>query len=621
VSFSPAVNYPLDTGPWTIAVGSFKGNGKLDLAIGYSTSSQNVSILFGNGDGTFEPAVDYPVGSTASLVAVGDFNGDGKLDLAVVSNPCFGCGGTLSILLGNGDGTFQAPVTYGVGSSPAGIIVGDFNGDGKLDLVIPFNTGNNVGVLLGNGDGTFQPAVYYGVCPYPNSLTAGDFNGDGKLDLAVMCSNQGGSTSILDVLLGNGDGTFQPPTSYAVGTVYGQGIVAADFRGNGILDLAEGNSPLNNIGVLLGNGDGTFQAPMYYAVGSGPLQLATADFNGDGKPDLAVTDGGGNSVSVLLGNGDGTFQPAVSFAVGPTPTGIAVGNFIGGGKPDLAVPNRYGNDVSILLNTSGLAIIGGVNFGSAGPNKWGVLAVGGSGAAGFGSQATQVSFNGPNAGVSGNASQANVGIASSGSANFSGTTTIVGALYESSTHGGNSFSQTTIAGQACTNSSCPGLEINNTMLTQAATDAATGLATTSGLACNMGSLCGSALTSGGVINPANPGGQNVLSLSSINLNHATVTLGGPAGTTWVLLDSGNLTLNSGTIALASGLTPFSDLIVVNGKVSTAGGLNNESVIQGVVLAPTGTAQLSPGMISGEVIAGGNQVSFSGGGAVNVPPQP
>jgi hypothetical protein len=168
------------TNPASVAVGDFNGDGKLDLAVANSASN-NVSVLLGNGDGTFQAAVNYAVGTNPASVAVGDLNGDGKLDLAVANIGS----NNVSVLLGNGDGTFKAAVNYAVGSSPYSVAVGDFNGDGKLDLAVANPGSNNVSVLLGNGDGTFQTAVNYAVGSYPYSVAVGDFDGDGRMDLAV----------------------------------------------------------------------------------------------------------------------------------------------------------------------------------------------------------------------------------------------------------------------------------------------------------------------------------------------------------------------------------------------------------------------------------------------------
>ena len=304
----------------------------------------------GNGDGTFQAAVNYAAGSGPHSVAVGDFNGDGKPDLVVANY-----GGSVSVLLGNGDGTFQAAANYAAGSAPYFVAVGDFNGDGKLDLAVANYVIGGVGtvsVLLGNGDGTFKAAVNYatgsGTGPY--WVGVGDFNGDGHPDLAVA------AVSGLSVLLGNGDGTFKTAGNYAAGNAP-YSVVVGDFNGDGNTDLVVANISANpgTVSVLLGKGDGTFQAPVKYTVGNTPRSVAVGDFNGDGKADLAVAnlwDG----VSVLLGNGDGTFQAAVNYAAGAGPFSVAVGDFNGDGKPDLAVANQDNGSVTIILNLTTLTV-------------------------------------------------------------------------------------------------------------------------------------------------------------------------------------------------------------------------------------------------------------------------
>jgi len=275
----------------------------------------------------------FGVGAEPISVAVGDFNGDGKLDLAVANNGS----NNVSILLGNGDGAFQAAADYGAGTEPYSVAVGDFNGDGKLDVVVA-NEGGNVSILLGNGDGTFQAAVNYGAESEPTSVAVGDFNGDGKLDLAV--ANYGSSN--VSILLGNGDGTFKTAVNYGAGSSP-YSVAVADFNGDGKLDLALVNLGSNNVRILLGNGDGTFRAAVDYGAGLNPSSVAVGDFNGDGKLDLVVANEG--NVSILLGNGDGTFQTAVNYGseIGAS---VAVGDFNGDGRLDLASPSA---DVSVLL--------------------------------------------------------------------------------------------------------------------------------------------------------------------------------------------------------------------------------------------------------------------------------
>ena len=336
-----AVNYGVGTGaePDSVAVGDFNGDGIADLAVANS-GTNNVSVLLGNGNGTFQSAVNYGAGSEPNSVAVGDFNGDGKLDLAVAN---YGAN-TVSVLLGNGNGTFQTAVSYGVGTNPYSVAVGDFNGDGIADLAVANYGTNNVSVLLGNGNGTFQTAMNTGVGTNPESVAVGDFNGDGIADLAV--ANYG--TNNVSVLLGKGNGTFQAAVNYGAGTGP-ESVAVGDFNGDGIADFAVANNGANNVSVLLGNGDGTFQTAVSYAAGTNPTSVAVGDFNGDGNLALIVANNGSNNVSVLLGNGNGTFQTAVNYGAGTNPRSVAVGNFNGDGRADVAVANFGSNNVSILL--------------------------------------------------------------------------------------------------------------------------------------------------------------------------------------------------------------------------------------------------------------------------------
>ena len=345
-----------------LAVGDFNGDGKPDLALVTSggflqLQPTTVAILLGNGDGTFRKGTVYSTtGTNSQTVVVGDFNGDGKLDLAV---PNFGgifLPADISVLLGNGDGTFQAATSVPLGGRYpcTWLAVGDFNKDGKLDLAATSGSANNqVDVLLGNGDGTFQTPVPYAAGTGSSWIAAADFNGDGKLDLVTTDYNTG---AIL-VLLGNGDGTFlsQASIPVSVGVSYG---VVGDFNGDGKPDLALSGGFSGVLSVLLGKGDGTFQAPKTYNVGKDLQSIALADFDGDGKLDLAVIDSGASTeaqnLAVLHGNGDGTFQAAVHFDV-KSPYQAAVGDFNKDKKTDLAVANNFGDgavDVDVLRNTT-----------------------------------------------------------------------------------------------------------------------------------------------------------------------------------------------------------------------------------------------------------------------------
>jgi hypothetical protein len=355
----------------SVAVADVNGDGKPDVVTANETSN-TVGVLLGNGDGTFRAAVTYGTGGQApTAIAVADVNGDGKPDLLVAkhsANSPFE--GSIGVLLGNGDGTFQPVVTYSSGGILAiSIVVADVNGDGRPDVAVanfsdPRKGGGSVGVLLGNGDGTFHPVVTYGLMPPGNIswVAVADVNGDGKPDLVVAKSSPG-----LGVLLGNGDGTFQSDLAYDSGGVC-ISVAVADVNGDGTPDLLATNYGSNTVGVLLGKGDETFQPVVTYSSGGvGFTSIVVADVNGDGKPDLVVANECGPGgvctafkdgvLGVLLGKGDGTFRPVVTYdAGGPDVLSVAVADVNGDGKPDLVTTcanlSCHGGAVSVLLNNA-----------------------------------------------------------------------------------------------------------------------------------------------------------------------------------------------------------------------------------------------------------------------------
>jgi hypothetical protein len=329
-TFQPYQDFPVQF-PSDVVLGDFNNDGKLDvLTEGYAGNN----VLLGNGDGTLQPPVNY-VGSGS--IAASDLNRDGSLDIVFLNSDTT----SLSVLLGNGDGTFPASQNYPAGYELQSAALGDFNGDGKPDLVVADEyDGSNgqglVNVLLGNGDGSFQAPISATADNEPIAVVAGDFNHDGKLDAAALNS----VSDDLSILIGNGDGTFQPAVNYPLGSS-GYTMIAADFNNDGNLDLAIGYSGIGDIGILLGNGDGTFQASVNYAVPGEATSIVAADLNHDGKLDLVASEGY-SSVTVLLGNGDGTFQPYVSYPTGSYgSSSVAVGDFNGDGKPDIAVSSLF----------------------------------------------------------------------------------------------------------------------------------------------------------------------------------------------------------------------------------------------------------------------------------------
>jgi hypothetical protein len=293
----------------SLAVGDLNGDGIPDLVVTSSAFNTQYTFL-GQGDGSFALAPGGPSvikGSTGLTgVVLGDFNGDGKLDEALSSS---GDGQPLTVLLGNGDGTFGAPVGYDLGNSARSLAVADFNGDGRLDLAVTNYADNDVPgqvtVLFGNGDGTFQAAGSYATGNRPFSVAVGDFTGDGRGDLVVVNAND--LTGSVSVSLNHGDGTFAPGVKYAVGADP-RAVTVADFNGDGKTDIAVANWTSNTVSVLYGNGDGTFQPAANFTAGtippgqftSTPYSTTAADFNGDGKPDLAVTNFGAGAATALL---------------------------------------------------------------------------------------------------------------------------------------------------------------------------------------------------------------------------------------------------------------------------------------------------------------------------------
>ena len=352
------------------------------VGVGGCFGAASVGVLLGKDDGTFQEVVTYPTGGCdARSLAVADVNGDGRMDV-VVANFC-GLGSSeltnIAVFLGNGDGTLQPPKTSNPGGfGPLSVAVADLNGDGKPDFIVAnwYNyeyyccPSSNAAVLLGNGDGTFQAHGTYLDSEMTTSVAVADVNGDSQPDVVVAlacqyfhCEPGGGGIAIL---INRGDGTFQDPRRYSSGGDFAYSVAVADFNHDGRPDVAVGNYSSDTVGVLLGNGDGTFLPAVTYDAGGekGILEawltsVAIADINGDGKPDLIATNSPSDILGVLLGNGDGTFQTAVRYSAGESYlSSVVVADVSRDGKPDLAVAGQYINgytrwgSVAVMLNNT-----------------------------------------------------------------------------------------------------------------------------------------------------------------------------------------------------------------------------------------------------------------------------
>ncbi|MCZ2146766.1 MAG: VCBS repeat-containing protein [Bryobacterales bacterium] len=336
---APATTYALQPDGWTLLVADFNSDGKRDVAVVHNSKSGFVSVLLGNGDGTLKPPVTYPAGSYPSVMTAYDFNGDGHPDLAVAN----GSSQNITILLANADGTFQPAATVPVsGNSVKAIVAADVTGDGKGDILA--TTFTSLLILRGNGNGTFQAPAIITPDLNPFALATGDFNRDGKLDLVVADSNAGR----ISLLLGANNGTFTPKSSYAVRNNL-QNVFATDFDRDGKLDIVVAGGHPDGLSAtaygdyyvtaLLGNGDGTFYGAPAYSLSGSPTAIIAADFNGDGKPDFAMSNRG---VDVLMGQGGGVLAAAVhydaldQFNTRVSLPSIVAGDFNRDGKSDIA---------------------------------------------------------------------------------------------------------------------------------------------------------------------------------------------------------------------------------------------------------------------------------------------
>jgi len=319
-----------------VEMADLNGDGKVDLVT--SDYGGSVAVLLNNGDGSFAPSANYAASMGTSDLAVGDVNGDGKADIVSVTSMGVGAA---SVLLNNGDGTFAPQATYAANPYSYGVALGDLNGDGLNDIFTASQGDGKVAVLLNNGDGTFAPSVDLGSQSSLYSIVVADLNGDGKIDVAA--ASNGGQVG---VMLNNGDGTFAPRVNYTTPAA-NIAIAAADLNGDGKVDLVTGNQ-LGSVSVLLNNGDGTFVSQDYTLAGS-HRTVALVDMNGDGKTDIVTSAyNSPSNVSVLLNNGDGTFAASLDYPVSDQAFGVAAGDVNGDGLADIVTTFAMSGGYAVL---------------------------------------------------------------------------------------------------------------------------------------------------------------------------------------------------------------------------------------------------------------------------------
>ncbi len=339
-TFYHDADYSVGDLPLSVYAALYDTDGDLDLVVA-NRNSDNIGVMFNNGDATFGTPTNYAADSTPVSLSSADYDADGYMDI-VASNFLIG---EVSVYLNNGSGTFAPNVDYLADTATTGIVSADFNGDGDIDLAVANWATDKVSVFLGDGDGTFASAVNYTTGDGPNHTFAADLDNDADIDL--MTSNS--YSNKVSVLLNNGDGTFAARTDYTT-AICPEGVYAADFDGDGYLDLATANKGSNNVSVLINNGSGGFAGHVTYNVGSYPTHVLATDLDSDGDIDLVTTNIISDDISVLKGYGNGTFATHVDYNAGDGSVHAYPGDYDGDGDIDLAVVNQFTDYVSILLN-------------------------------------------------------------------------------------------------------------------------------------------------------------------------------------------------------------------------------------------------------------------------------
>ncbi|NJN13192.1 MAG: hypothetical protein HC815_36845, partial [Richelia sp. RM1_1_1] len=332
--------------PQQIVAGDLNDDGFLDILS--TNDSNDVSIIFGNGDGTLGKITNFEMENIPSSIAVGDVNGDGFLDLVSANYDS----NDVSIILGNGDGTFLSATKLDVENRPFYIAVGDMNGDGSLDLVSRNFYSENVSIILGNGDGTFLSATKIDVGNNSSFFVLGDLDNDADLDIVVGSGGGYGIEDSLLLLSNNGDATFAQKANYTVEDV--SDVALGDVNRDGLLDLFTANYYYDSVSILLNDGNGSFKTAdetTEYEVGFSPVSVASGDVNQDSIPDLLMPNTSDNGVLVLFGRGDGFFSRPQNYATDYEAKSVALGDVNGDGSSDIITANYYSDSVSVLLNS------------------------------------------------------------------------------------------------------------------------------------------------------------------------------------------------------------------------------------------------------------------------------
>ena len=337
-------SYPVGKNPTSVTTGDFNQDGLTDL-ITTNIGNNSLSVLLGNGDGTFKDQVEIPAAKEPRALTLNDFNGDGRADIAVA------CSGSdqVAIFFGLATGSFGIGPRYSVSRTPVSIASGDLNGDRRPDLIIALRN-DKLKILLGTATGGFLDGVQYEHGDTPTSLAVEDLNGDGKLDVVV--SNGGPMSSAVSVWLGNGDGTLREPSDYRTGK-RPLAVGFADFNNDQRADLLVINGEMDTFTVFLGNGNGTFQDGKESGADAGPVYGLARDFNGDHIADVAVVNIQSNDLSILYGRGDGTFQyPPMNYRTRTGPFALATLNVTTrhSEEPGLVTANNGASSISIFLH-------------------------------------------------------------------------------------------------------------------------------------------------------------------------------------------------------------------------------------------------------------------------------